>query len=297
MRSCQFAEPLLESFRYFAERARATPNNEKAPFSLGAQTLSSLLIHARANPMRFISVLSVLALASTAHSQIERDLRPGIGFHQPADSESFLEVTRTTDGYRVRTFVHELSSRVVEIEERIGEPSSFFHGWNSGDDWLLFRADESRHSDPNHPMSLLLAFAGWDTIPEGFEFVLEPHERARLFFAANADWSPPNSLYTLEYSLIPIPAPLPGDFNFSGTADVEDFLVLQENFGNSVNSITHEPLRWIDGDADFDDRVTVRDFLILSKNFGATNLATVPEPASMLLLLTSVGLLLHRCRC
>lgn len=82
-----------------------------------------------------------------------------------------------------------------------------------------------------------------------------------------------------------------GDTNLDGAVNFDDFLNLSQNFGREFRD-------WARGDFDCDQTVGFEDFLFLSENFGfeaetATSgeeLAAVPEPSSMLLVLTTLGL-------
>ena len=70
----------------------------------------------------------------------------------------------------------------------------------------------------------------------------------------------------------------PGDTNFDGNVDFQDFLTLSANFGGNGE--------WDSGDFDCNFRVGFADFLLLSEHFGfsqAGDTAAVPEPASGLM--------------
>lgn len=66
---------------------------------------------------------------------------------------------------------------------------------------------------------------------------------------------------------------LPGDTNFDGSIQFDDFLLFSGNFGKSGS--------WSHGDFDCNGLVGFPDFLSLSKNFGimASGTIAVPEPA------------------
>ena len=70
-----------------------------------------------------------------------------------------------------------------------------------------------------------------------------------------------------------------GDIDGDGSVGFSDFLVLSDNFGESVES-------HVQGDIDCSGDVQFADFLVLSNNFGTTVGATsaVPEPSAGLLL-------------
>ena len=68
-----------------------------------------------------------------------------------------------------------------------------------------------------------------------------------------------------------------GDLDGNGSVDFTDFLVLSENFGNTLESADHTQ-----GDIDCSGMVDFADFLVLADNFG-TDVAgaeSVPEPAT-----------------
>ena len=74
-----------------------------------------------------------------------------------------------------------------------------------------------------------------------------------------------------------------GDTNKDEKVDFIDFLTLSRNFGGEG--------RWSDGDFNRDEVVDFGDYLLLASNF-ETNVAVVPEPMSIHLLLVSIlGLL------
>ncbi|NLF31884.1 MAG: hypothetical protein GX591_13475, partial [Planctomycetes bacterium] len=54
---------------------------------------------------------------------------------------------------------------------------------------------------------------------------------------------------------------LPGDADGNGHVDLDDFVILKNNFGG--------PGTWADGDFDGNGTVDLDDFVILKNNFGA----------------------------
>ncbi len=81
-----------------------------------------------------------------------------------------------------------------------------------------------------------------------------------------------------------------GDINGNGEVGFDDFLVLSQNFGQSVDDHTM-------GDLDCDGSVQFADFLILSANFGTTTEAlAVPEPSGAFTAAFTIVLLLLRHR-
>ncbi len=81
---------------------------------------------------------------------------------------------------------------------------------------------------------------------------------------------------------------LEGDFDGDGEVAFADFVVLSENFGQTVDSYTA-------GDIDCDGEVAFADFVVLAENFGKRGgavAAAVPEPAGLTLVLTAFGCLL-----
>ena len=71
---------------------------------------------------------------------------------------------------------------------------------------------------------------------------------------------------------------LQGDFNFDGTLDFEDFLILSANFGQETS----------EGDYDFNGVVNLSDFAQLKTAFnagaGEPSISAVPEPSGLTLL-------------
>ncbi|MFI5379584.1 MAG: dockerin type I domain-containing protein [Tepidisphaerales bacterium] len=106
---------------------------------------------------------------------------------------------------------------------------------------------------------------------------------------------------------------IPGDLNFDGVVNIQDFAILSANFGTANN-------HWSAGDLNGDGVVNIQDFAILSANFGTGSLmgadvtpadwqalaafgrsigdnSVVPEPGSLTVMaLGAIGLLIRRRR-
>lgn len=83
---------------------------------------------------------------------------------------------------------------------------------------------------------------------------------------------------------------LPGDANFDGVVNSDDFNALATSFGIASG------MTWQNGDFNFDGAVTSDDFNLLATNFGLSA-AAVPEPSAMLIgVPTSVGMCAMRRR-
>ncbi len=85
------------------------------------------------------------------------------------------------------------------------------------------------------------------------------------------------------------PTPLGADFNGDGIVNGADLLIWQDNYGR-----TSPPDLSAFGDADGDGDVDGRDFLLIQSRWGlpgalVADLVSVPEPSSMVLLLSLVG--------
>lgn len=79
-----------------------------------------------------------------------------------------------------------------------------------------------------------------------------------------------------------------GDFNLDGTVDLTDWMILSDNFGTGAS------LR--QGDINFDGAVNLQDAAEFHAAFTAGAAASVPEPATVSLLLAAVGLMLGTAR-
>lgn len=88
----------------------------------------------------------------------------------------------------------------------------------------------------------------------------------------------------------PINKPLiPGDFNLDGTVDELDAVLLAANF---LNEGAHS---WMMGDANRDANADDIDAVIMAANWNASNVASVPEPSSLvLLLLLAIAAVMNR---
>ncbi|MBN1427157.1 MAG: PEP-CTERM sorting domain-containing protein [Anaerolineae bacterium] len=90
------------------------------------------------------------------------------------------------------------------------------------------------------------------------------------------------------------PLPMDGDFDGDGDVDNADFTAWQAGFGTTEGAVH------ADGDTDTDGDVDGNDFLIWQQEYGSGSgllgSAAVPEPASIVLLLTVTTLALARCR-
>ena len=110
-----------------------------------------------------------------------------------------------------------------------------------------------------------------------------------LNFQTNLDLNAANSV---SFSMVDC-NPTLGDFNCDGAVSFNDFLIVRDNFGQSVE------FAW-EGDADGNRIVDFTDFLVVSDHFGSTQGAAVqatavPEPAGTVLAGFAVmGLLARR---
>lgn len=81
----------------------------------------------------------------------------------------------------------------------------------------------------------------------------------------------------------------PGDANFDGRVNLDDFGILKANFGLGIggNGVAYRAQGNVDGDSDVD----LSDFGLMKSSFGgAAGVSTVPEPASGLLaVLAAIG--------
>jgi len=86
--------------------------------------------------------------------------------------------------------------------------------------------------------------------------------------------------------------PLPGDANFDGAVNLQDFNILASNFGTTDRF-------WYQGDFNGDLRVNLQDFNLLAGHFGQTNASpgiAVPEPTLFALVSALASLLMARRR-
>jgi len=83
------------------------------------------------------------------------------------------------------------------------------------------------------------------------------------------------------------PDPCPGDFNDDRSVTGADYVVWANNFGQSDDALA-------DGSHNDDGSVTGADYVIWANNFGNTCPATVPEPATIGLMMMGAAALLRR---
>ncbi len=84
-------------------------------------------------------------------------------------------------------------------------------------------------------------------------------------------------------------AALPGDANLDGDVNVGDLGVLAGDYGQTAGMV------WTGGDFTGDGAVDVADLGVLAANYGATE-STIPEPTTLLLLVSAGTVLLRRRR-
>lgn len=234
----------------------------------------------------FIGLTLALALAfcfvSSAEAQpADQFISPGIGFFGD-ENGSWLETDDLGEGStRVEIFLKAGGAEAPPLEVR----------WES-DVWTELRFSVPDVGGRPGVRSSFIAFdnPGGSLLPLGSGIILPPNKRPirQYFFSLFTDAAMCSSdlscegSYAVEYSILEVPTPLDGDFNFDNRVDFADFVVLSVNYQTQKLGIS-----WKDGDADLDADVDFDDFQILSANYGAvreTPPAAVPEPASATLL-------------
>ena len=117
------------------------------------------------------------------------------------------------------------------------------------------------------------------------EVIADPYDRIQELDEAN------NTTRILVNLVVPDPQVLPGDYNQNGAVEAADYVVWRKTLGQVVALGTAA-----DGDAD--GRITPADYDVWRANFGNTDAgagqltSAVPEPASLVLALLLLGLLL-----
>ena len=98
---------------------------------------------------------------------------------------------------------------------------------------------------------------------------------------------PMDGLASATFDDIYFQPPLPGDFNFNGVVDAPDYTLWRDTFSSVVD---------LRADGNFNGIVDAPDYTVWRDNFGNTAEISVPEPASMLLLMTT-AVAISLCRC
>jgi hypothetical protein len=223
-------------------------------------------------PVSLSACKPVLRESKPAGEDIAVEVAPGVGRVEVTTGNS-IEIIPTVDGHRVHfevegdrlpnlaahvTWRVEGWSRLVVHEQIIGTPAigSIFNPFGASGTWPQSLAEGTDVLlPPRHP--------GY-----GFWLITNPQCRADTGGLLPSC----QGTYTLEYSILSVEPPLPGDFDHNGRVDLNDFSILANNFG-------HQLRFWKDGDANLNGIVEFSDFLVLHNNFGAMsrNTATVPE--------------------
>ncbi len=100
-------------------------------------------------------------------------------------------------------------------------------------------------------------------------------------------YDPSDATY-MVWTYVPVETVM-GDANEDGAVNFSDYLALSQNFGASGRTTD-----WSMGEFNADMVVNFSDYLILSQNFGSAFGASVPEPATMSLILLGGLALLRR---
>ena len=241
-------------------------------------------------------------------SEVASTIQPAPGQYGGIEGRTVTDINATDDGHLIEFLIAPGSTGFVPTDIPIELVTVT---WNS-ESWTKLTIDQTEVvSDESVELALdgvfFVDFNPHKSIPgislpkptesmtlepRSYEFSLVPN----LELVCEGAECQNDILVTLEYSIESVDDPLPGDFNFDGITDFNDFIILTRHFGVNDPIASQALPSFAKGDANLDGQTDFADFNILVANFGATQAtseaSSVPEPGTKFLILCGVVTLL-----
>lgn len=246
--------------------------------------------------MRLITLIVVLLLLNSkaVAEDIIRSISPDVGRYSGETGRTYLDIAESQDGFTAEYLISPQSTGFAPTDFT---PPTLVGAWSS-DSWTeltinalgiqsneqlelaldgIFFVDFNPHNTiPG--IGLPAASESMKLEPGSYSFTLIPN----LDLVCEGGECSNDIEVELGFSVVPVAAPLLGDFNFDGVVNFDDFLILTRNF-EVVDLVSDQALpSYRKGDVNLDGETNFADFTVMAANFGATSLPeaafAVPEP-------------------
>lgn len=235
----------------------------------------------------------VAAIAPVGGTRYKNQRRDGSPWEPNFPTSDFLPggTPETPDFPAPLLHIHGTADSVVPFEGgfagNVAVPSveSLFHLWQENNGGTAMETIDQPDLGSNVQLSrctdcgTYVGASGQERPLETLLYQVRDGDHSWPSFASEEIWA-----FFSRHELAAVHVPLLGDFNSSGTVDLEDLELLKEHFGRSDRIFR----TFGRGTNNEDGFVDLADFVDLKNNFGRT--AAVPEPTSGLL--TAIGFLL-----
>jgi len=231
------------------------------------------------NLHRFIAFLFTLAISTSSMAEFITPsvIIPGLGFFG-IEGGNQMTVSVAEERIRIEGTVSDVESFASDV--LAGENRLHGAAWFEKNSWTSFHLIAYETELTLESFFNPYRTSGGVGLGSGFRYNLPPHDGYGInFFTPDCGRARCDGQFLIEYSVETIQAPLLGDFNHDDKVDIQDFMILRQNFG--VDGENNRP-DWGLGDANLDLKTNFADFLILAENFGQTRVEQpvqdIPEP-------------------